>query len=86
MVQTVKVFYRHSGETRSFDISEKTFERLRLCSFSKLLSIHQVVNEIREKFGDVSEELIIRYLDDDPSSNPKNAEIRLGKIQTEHIT
>lgn len=60
----VQLFFQQNGETKFVEISPKTHERLRLHSWKIEASLQQVANAVREKFGDVSEELIIRYLDE----------------------
>lgn len=64
MIKLVKLFFQQNGNTKFVDISPETHERLRLHSWKVRVSLQQVVNAVHEKFGDVSEELIVRYLDE----------------------
>lgn len=59
-----KLFLQHNGNTKFVDISPETHERLRLHSWKIKASLQQVANAVREKFGDVSEKLIVHYLDE----------------------
>ena len=58
-----QLFFREQGETKFIEISPDTHERLRLYCWEINLSLQQATNLIYERFGDISEELIIRYLD-----------------------
>lgn len=59
----VKLFFQRNGETKFVKISPETHERLRLYSWKISASLQQVADLVYERFGDVSEELILRYLD-----------------------
>ena len=59
----VKLFFQRNGETKFIEISPETHERLRLYSWKISVALQQVVNLVHERFGEVSEELILRYLD-----------------------
>lgn len=58
----VKLFFRKEGKTKFVEISPETHERLRLYSYKLSLSLEQMMEMILDRFGDVSEELIVRYL------------------------
>lgn len=58
----IELFFQQDGETRSVEISPETHERLKLYLWKINASLQQVVNLVYERFGDVSEELILRYL------------------------
>lgn len=60
----IQLFFQQGGETKFIDISPETHQRLRLHSWKIGASLQQVANAVHEKFGDVSEELIVRYLDE----------------------
>ena len=59
----VQLFFQRDGETKFVKISPETHERLRLYSWKVNASLQQVANLVHERFGEVSEELILRYLD-----------------------
>ena len=59
----VTVFFRQNGQTKSLEISPLTHERLRDYCTQKKIKFVDAVHEIRGKNGDLSEELIVLYLD-----------------------
>lgn len=59
----IRLFFQQNGKTKFVEISPETHERLRLYSWNVSISLQQIVNLIHKRFGDVSEESILRYLD-----------------------
>lgn len=59
----VKLFFQRDSEIKFVEISPETHERLRRYSWRISASLEQVMNLVHERFGEVSEELILRYLD-----------------------
>ncbi len=59
----IQLFFQQNEKTKFVEISPETHERLRLYSWKVRTSLQQVVNLVHKRFGEVSEELILRYLD-----------------------
>lgn len=59
--EMVKLFFRRSGKTEFVEISPETHERFRLYSYKCGLSLGQVTEMIYGQFGDVSEEILVRF-------------------------
>lgn len=60
----IKFFFQQYGETKFIGISPETYERLRLHSWKIRTSLQQVANSVHKRFGNISEELIVLYLDE----------------------
>lgn len=59
----IQLFFRQNGETKFVEILPATDERLRSYRQSNRVTVQQVADQVRNQYGAVSEELIIRYLD-----------------------
>ena len=56
----IKLFFRQNNETRFVEISQETYERLKLYSLKLALPIQRVAQMIYDRFGGISEEIIVR--------------------------
>lgn len=57
-----KLFFQWNGEMKLVKISPETHERLRIYSWKIGISLEQAADLIHERFGEISEELILQYL------------------------
>lgn len=58
----IQIFFVQNGETKFMDISPEAHEKLRIYSFMTGLPIQEVAKAIVEKFGDISEESVVNYI------------------------
>ena len=56
----IKLFFRQNNEEKFIEISPETYERLRLYSIKLALPIGKVTQMIYDRFGKISEEIILR--------------------------
>lgn len=59
----IQLFFQQNGETKFVEISPATDERLRSYRWNNRVTVQQVTDQVRNQYGAVSEELIVRYLD-----------------------
>ena len=59
----IKLVFKQNGETKFLEISSSTYKQLKSHRQKNGVSVQQVVDQVRDTYGGVSEELIIRYLD-----------------------
>jgi len=59
----IQLFFRQNNETKFIEISPETHERLRLYSLKLALPLQRVTEMILDRFGKISEEIIIRNFD-----------------------
>jgi len=62
------IFFQQDGQARFCEISPATDEQLRSYRFKNGTTIQQVVDQVRNQFGSVSEDLIVQYLNSATSS------------------
>lgn len=55
----IKLFFRQNNETKFIEISPETYEQLRLYSNKLALPIERVAQMIYDRFGEISEEIIL---------------------------
>jgi len=59
----IQLFFQENNETKFIEISPETHERLRLYSLKLALPIERVAQMIYDRFGKISEEIILRNFD-----------------------
>jgi len=59
----IQLFFRQNNELKFIEISPETHERLRLYSLKLALPLQQVTEMILNRFGEISEEIILRNFD-----------------------
>ena len=59
----IRLFFRLNGETKFVEVSPLTDELIRRRLEKKNRGIQELANAVYYAYGDVTEELILRYLD-----------------------
>lgn len=59
----IQLFFIQDGKPKFLEISSETYERLLLYRHKRQVTIGHIVDRIFAQYGNITEELIIQYLD-----------------------